>query len=95
MRVPPHAHCRVRVSASRSAVPRIVSVLHARGLALEHLHVDGRELCLAVRGAAASRLPALLGRVVDVHDVELTATCLERPVLPTRYVVLRSPKVPA
>jgi hypothetical protein len=89
MPVPASAHCRVRVSDVRSAVPRLVSVVHARGLTLEHLHVEGTAVCLAVRGAGPARVAAVLERLVDVADVQLTSSCQQRPSLPTRYLVWR------
>ena len=84
-------HCQVRLATGRAALPRVVSVLHARGLEVEHLHVEEGRLCALVHGAAPARVLAVLRRLVDVDQVALSATCVRRvaPVLPTRYLVHR------
>jgi hypothetical protein len=84
-------HCRVQLADGRAALPRVVALLHGKGLAVEHLHIEGSTGCLLVSGAAASRALAVLERLVDVVSVELTRTCREQPapVLPTRYVIWR------
>jgi hypothetical protein len=84
-------HCQLRLAPGRAALPRVVSVLHARGLEVEHLHVEGDQLCALVHGAVPARVLAVLRRVVDVEQVALSATCVRRavPPLPTRYLVRR------
>jgi hypothetical protein len=82
-------HCLLQLTGSRAALPRVVSVLHARGLTVEHLHLDGTRLCVAVRGAGPHRITGVLERLADVVAVHLGASCDERPALPTRYLVWR------
>lgn len=88
-------HCSLVLHPTRSALPRVVSALHSRGLEVRHLHTDGTAVCLLVAGPSAPRLPAVLGRVVDVVDVEVTPNCLgsrlptPRQPTATRYLVTR------
>jgi hypothetical protein len=84
-------HCQLRLVDSRAALPRVVSVLHARGLEVEHLHVEDGRLCALVHGAVPARVLAVLRRVVDVEQVALSSTCVRRavPQLPTRFLVRR------
>jgi hypothetical protein len=84
-------HCQLRLAAGRAALPRVVSVLHARGLEVGHLHVEGDQLCALVEGATPARVLAVLRRLVDVEQVALSSSCVRRalPQLPTRYLVRR------
>lgn len=56
------------------AVQRVVTVLAARGVELGHLHLDRDRLCLLVPDGIRAAL--LLGRLVDVSEVQVNGPCL-------------------
>ena len=72
----PTAHLALVLAPSRAALPRVVGALHARGLAIAHLHVEGTAACVQVEGPTASRALAVLQRLVDVVAVESFTPCL-------------------
>lgn len=70
----------------RHALPRLVARLHALGVEVLSLHVEGDRVSASLRSPAhMGRVEAALGRSIDVRHVSLA---LERPVT-TTYVVLR------
>ena len=68
-----------------AALARAVTVLAARGIAVEHLHVEGAEACALVSGERAG---AVLGRLVDLRVDREGHRCLAPA---TRTVVVRQP----
>jgi acetolactate synthase regulatory subunit len=69
-------HFTLELTDSASALIRVVSCVHSRGLRVEHLHLKGTRGCLSVAGdVAIHRVIATLDRLVDVLAVEPTSSC--------------------
>ena len=86
-----HHHLAFVLQPDRAALPRVVSALHARGLHVEHLRVEGAVGCAEVRGdVEAERIRQVLLRLVDVREVRRAGACVHRAVttLPTRCLVV-------
>lgn len=58
-------HVSLLLSSSRSALPRVLSVIHGKGWVIRHLHVEGRSACLLLDGAD-ERIVSVLSRILDV-----------------------------
>lgn len=58
-------HVSLTLSPARSALPRVLSVIHGKGWQIAHLHAEGTSVCLQLEGAD-ERVVSVLDRVVDV-----------------------------
>jgi acetolactate synthase regulatory subunit len=64
----------LELTASRSALARVIACLHSRGLRIEHANFDGRTCSITVAGPMRQeRLKALMSRSIDV----LAVRCVE------------------
>ena len=85
-------HVQLALAPHRAALPRVVSAVHAKGWAVEHLHVEGAHVCLLLAGSATERAVGVLARLVDVLAVSASPCARTTPrvtQLPTRYLVSR------
>jgi hypothetical protein len=62
-------HVSLTLSPSRSALPRVVSVIHGKGWEIAHLHAHGTSVCVLLEGSSLERAVEVLSRVVDVLEV--------------------------
>jgi acetolactate synthase regulatory subunit len=69
-------HLTLELTDSASALIRVVSCVHSRGLQVEHLHLNGRQGCICVAGEVPlHRIVASFDRLVDVLVVEPSPSC--------------------
>jgi hypothetical protein len=85
-------HLSFTLAEGYAALPRLVSVLHGRGVCIAHLRFEGTSGCIEVLGGHdLATLTSVLARNVDIVEVGPVASCTDNtPVpLPTRHVVVR------
>ncbi len=67
-------HVLLTLAPERSALPRVVSVIHGKGWQIRHLYAEGTSVCLLL-DTADQRVVSVLSRIVSVVGVRTDLRC--------------------